>query len=139
MKEIKSWKRSWPPYILLSCPVNLLFQIFLLLKKLSRFIKKFYFWRKKLLQFFVLLFSKAETFTKMCKNREKFCPRKFLPLKYVRFEKWNLKRTPQSAQSSFLRKSNLKFCIIYIQHDFIHQHLGLSKGQASMLKNFVIN
>ena len=32
---------------------------------------------------------------------------------YVRFWKWNLKRTPQSAQNSFSRKSNLKFCIIF--------------------------
>ena len=28
---------------------------------------------------------------------------------YVRFWKWNLKRTPQSTQNSFSRKSNLKF------------------------------
>ena len=32
---------------------------------------------------------------------------------YVRFLKWNLNRTPQSAQNSFLRKSNLKFCIVF--------------------------
>ena len=85
MKEIKSWKRSCPPYIVLLCPVNLLFRIFLLLKKPSRFMKNFYFRRKKLSRFFVLLFSKAETFAKMGKNRENresFCPRKFLPLKY---------------------------------------------------------
>ena len=29
---------------------------------------------------------------------------------YVRFWKWNLKRTPESAQNCFLRKSNLNFC-----------------------------
>ena len=33
--------------------------------------------------------------------------------RYVRFWKWNLKRTPQSVQNSFSRKSNLKFCIIF--------------------------
>ena len=32
---------------------------------------------------------------------------------YLRFWKWNLKCTHQSAQNSFLRKSNLKFCIIF--------------------------
>ena len=30
---------------------------------------------------------------------------------YGRFWKWTLKHTSQSAQNSFLRKSNLKFCI----------------------------
>ena len=29
--------------------------------------------------------------------------------------------------------------LLYIQHDFIRQHLGLSKNQAIMLKRFVIN
>ena len=32
---------------------------------------------------------------------------------HVRFQKWNLKHTPQSAKNSFSRKSNLKFCIIF--------------------------
>ena len=32
---------------------------------------------------------------------------------HVRFWKWNLKRTPQSAQNLFSRKSNSKFCIIF--------------------------
>ena len=32
---------------------------------------------------------------------------------YVMFWKWNLKRTPQSHQNSFWRKSNTKFCIIF--------------------------
>ena len=27
----------------------------------------------------------------------------------------------------------------YIQHNFICQHLGLNKDQASMLKSFIIN
>ena len=37
-----------------------------------------------------------------------------LPWKnFVRFWKWNLKRTTQSAQNSFSKKSNLKFCIIF--------------------------
>ena len=29
--------------------------------------------------------------------------------------------------------------LLYIQHDFIRQRLGLSKNQAIMLKSFVIN
>ena len=32
---------------------------------------------------------------------------------FVRFWKWNWKRTPQSARNSFSRKSNLKVCIIF--------------------------
>ena len=32
---------------------------------------------------------------------------------YVRFWKWNIKCTPQSAQNLFSRKSNLRFCIIF--------------------------
>ena len=52
---------------------------------------------------------------------------------YVRFWQWNLKRTSQSAQNSFSRKS---FKVLhYIQHDFIFRRLGLSKDQASMFKN----
>ena len=39
---------------------------------------------------------------------------KIIPWKnYVRFWKCDLKRTPQSAQYQFLRKSNLKFCIMF--------------------------
>ena len=42
---------------------------------------------------------------------------------------------------------NLKFVfekiklkvLYYIQHDFIRQRPGLSKGQASLLKSFIIN
>ena len=34
----------------------------------------------------------------------------------------------------------IKFKVLhYIQHDFIHQRLGFSKDQASMIKCFVIN
>ena len=34
----------------------------------------------------------------------------------------------------------IKFKVLhYIQHDFIRQHLGLSKDQANMFKSFVIN
>ena len=34
----------------------------------------------------------------------------------------------------------IKFKVFYyIQHDFIHQRLGLSKDQASLFKCFVIN
>ena len=33
--------------------------------------------------------------------------------KYVSLWKWNLKRTLQSAQNSFSRKSNSEFCIIF--------------------------
>ena len=54
---------------------------------------------------------------------------------YVRFWKWNLKRTSQSAYNSFLRKLNSKFCI---QHDFIRHHPGLNKDQISMFRSFVI-
>ena len=43
---------------------------FFIVEKLSRFMIKFYFRRKKLSRFFVLLFSKAETFAKMGKNLE---------------------------------------------------------------------
>ena len=43
-------KKSCPAYIVLLCPVYLLFRIFSLLKKLSRFMKNFYFRRKKLSQ-----------------------------------------------------------------------------------------
>ena len=39
---------------------------------------------------------------------------------YVRFWKWNLKRTTQSAQNSFSRKSNLKFCIIFNMVSFVN-------------------
>ena len=50
---------------------------------------------------------------------------------YVRFLKWNLKHTLQSAQNSFSSKS--KFQVLhYIQHDFICQCPGLSKDQISM-------
>ena len=41
---------------------------------------------------------------------------------YVRFWKWNLKRTSQSAQNSFLRKSTLKFCIIFNMISFVNVH-----------------
>ena len=54
-----------------------------------------------------------------------------------RFWKWNLKCTSQSTQNLFSRKSNLKF--YYIQFDFIHQCLGLSKDQTSNFKSLVIN
>ena len=50
------------------------------------FYEKNLFSEEKTSQFFVLLFLKAETFTKMSKNRlnpESFCPRNFLPLKYL--------------------------------------------------------
>ena len=39
--------------------------------------------------------------------------KKILLKNYVRFWKWNLKRTTQSAQNSFSSKLNLKFCIIF--------------------------
>ena len=39
--------------------------------------------------------------------------KKILWKNYVRFWKWDLKRTPQLAQNSFSRKSNIKFCIIF--------------------------
>ena len=54
---------------------------------------------------------------------------------YVRFWKWNLKRTSQSAYNSFLRKLNSKF---WIQHDFIRHHPGLNKDQISMFRSFVV-
>ena len=38
---------------------------------------------------------------------------------------------------SFLRKSDLNFCMI--QHDFIRQHPGFSKDQISMFKSPAIN
>ena len=75
------------------------------------------------------------------------CLYRFLPLiflyalkkipwkNYVRFWKWNLKCTPQSAQNSFSRKSNLN-CYIILN---IRQRLGLSKDQTSMFKSFLIN
>ena len=55
---------------------------------------------------------------------------------YVKFRKWNLKRTPHSAQNSFFRKSKV---FHYIQHDFIRQRPGLSKDQTSMFKSLAVN
>ena len=39
---------------------------------------------------------------------------------YVRFWKWNLKRTLQPVRNSFSRKSNLKFCIIFSIISFVN-------------------
>ena len=45
--------------------------------------------------------------------------------------------TPVSPKFIFKK---IKFKVLYyIQHDFIHQCLGLSIDQASMFKGFVIN
>ena len=45
--------------------------------------------------------------------------------------------TPVSPKFVF---EKIKFKVLdYIQDDFIHQRLGLSKDQASMFKSFVIN
>ena len=57
---------------------------------------------------------------------------------YVRFSKWNLKRTPQSTQNLFFEK--IKFKVLhYIKHDYICQRPGLSKEQISMFKSLVNN
>ena len=48
---------------------------FFIVEKTFAFYEKLYFRRKKLLRFFVLLFSKAETFAKMGKNREVSAPK----------------------------------------------------------------
>ena len=51
---------------------------------------------------------------------------------YVRFWKWNLKRTPQFKVFKFKVLS-------YIQHDFFLQRPGLNKDEISMFKSLVIN
>ena len=46
---------------------------------------------------------------------------KKIPLKnYVKFQKWNLKCTPELAYNSFLKKSNLKFCIMFNLISFVN-------------------
>ena len=63
------------------------------------------------------------------------CTLKKIPWKnYVKFWKWNLKRTHQSVKNSCLRKFKV---LHYMQHDFIRQHPGLSKDQISMFKSLV--
>ena len=118
MKEIRSWKRNCPPCIVLLSPANLFLLIFLLLKKLSRFMKNIYFRRKKLSRFFVLLFSKAETFAKMdknCKNCERFCPRKFLPLKYAIWSVYETSKQEKSSIWNFFFRSFIFICKIQKQ------------------------
>ena len=46
MKEIKSWKRSCPPYIVLLCPVNLVLDFFIV-EKTFAFYEKFLFSEEK--------------------------------------------------------------------------------------------
>ena len=52
--------------------------------------------------------------------------------KLLRFWKWNLKRTPQSASNSFLRKSNFMFCIIFKMVSFVN-----ARGSVKISSNIV--
>ena len=56
---------------------------------------------------------------------------------HVRFRKLNLKRTPQSAQNSFLRKSNLKFCIIFNTISFANAKRSVIKIRLAYSKVFL--
>ena len=72
------------PFSLLCMPWRIkkaILEIFLGRKKLSRIEFFLEFRGKKLSQFTDLKFPKELTFAKKAKNRENFCPRKFLPLK----------------------------------------------------------
>ena len=73
MKEIKSWKRSCPPYIVLLCPVNLVLDFFIV-EKTFAFYEKFLFSEEKTFAIFRFTIFEGETFAKMGKNRESFCP-----------------------------------------------------------------
>ena len=59
---------------------------------------------------------------------------------YLRFWKWNLKRTPQSGQNSFPRKSNLKFCIIFGMISFANAYgsvkIRLACSKVLLLINY---
>ena len=61
---------------------------------------------------------------------------------YVRLWKFNLKRTPQSAQNSFLRKSNLKFCIIFNMIPFANYQcsvkIRLAYSKVLLLINYLM-
>ena len=58
----------------------------------------------------------------------------------VRFWKWNLKLRPQSAQNSFLRKLNLKFCIIFNMISFVNAlssvKIRLTYSKVLLLLNY---
>ena len=58
---------------------------------------------------------------------------KILWKNYVRFWKWNLKCTLQSAQNLCLRRSNLKFCIIFNMISFANAQ-GLVKIRLACSK-----
>ena len=136
MKEIKSWKRSCPLYIVLLCPVNLLFQIFLLLKKLSRFMKKFYFQRTKISWFLFYYFRRQELSQKWAKvtkiakvsPRESFCPKvniwltkRFLSARY--FKKINLLR--------YLPRLNVYLTFLKIRSRWVLQMISCWKIRCS--------
>ena len=59
---------------------------------------------------------------------------------YVRFWEWNWKCTPLSAQSSFSRKSNLKFCIIFNMISFADTYgsvkIRLAYSKVLLLINY---
>ena len=72
-------KRSCPPYIVLLSPVNLLFRIFLLLKKTFAFYEKFLFSEEKTFAIFRFTIFEGRNFRENGQKLRK--SRKFLPAK----------------------------------------------------------
>ena len=72
-------KRSCPPYIVLLSPVNILFRIFLLLKKTFAFYEKFLFSEEKTFAIFRFTIFEGRNFRENGQKLRK--PRKFLPAK----------------------------------------------------------
>ena len=56
---------------------------------------------------------------------------------YVRFWKWNLKRTPQLVKKSFLRESYSKFCFIFNMISFANAQ-GLVKIRLACSKALLL-
>ena len=79
MKEFRSWKRNCPPYIVLLSPANLFLLIFLLLKKLSRFMKKKIFLEEKTFAIFRFTIFEGRNFRENGQKLRKL--RKILPTK----------------------------------------------------------
>ena len=90
MKDIKPWKRSCPPYIVLLCPVNLVLDFFIV-EKTFAFYEKFLFSEKKTFAIFRFTIFEGRNFRENGQTSRKFLPAKVSAPKvdYILNEKFN--------------------------------------------------